>query len=95
MFLAIKMAYLVSSIFGPQLNPLDVYRLSMRRDFLTMRWALSKGFNPHQFARDAARQGNLKLLKYLHDRGYTLTDLLLCAFAAMNGHPPASCHLIV
>ena len=93
------MAYILNdpTIFGLQLNSFDVYYLNVNafsKDFLPIRWAVSRGLANIYFTHTAAQFGNLEALKYLHEKGVPW-DYRTCTEAAKNGHPPASCRLIV
>ena len=94
-----KMVYILNNpaIFGLQLNVLDIYRLSIdifEKDFLGVRWATSKDLVDETYTKYAAKVGSLDCLTYLHENGCSWTELT-CSAAAENGHPPASCRLIV
>ena len=92
------MAYILNdpTIFGLQLNVLDVYRLTtdiFQQDFLAIRWIGSKGLLDEAHSQYAASIGNLECLQYLHKEDCPW-DWRTCWKAAANGHPPASCRLI-
>ena len=79
------------------MKPFDVYYLSANifvKDFLPIRWATSKGLATKYFTQEAARKGQLDALKYLHEKGVPWNKRTT-EKAAENGHPPASCRLIV
>ena len=72
------------------MNPFGGYYLSVGHvafgnKFLPVRWATSKDLANIYFAYEAAENGHLEALKYLHEKGVPWNDRV-CEEAAKNGY---------